>query len=460
MALDRITKSNFISPGDGPKFKVYDYWYNVLVDYLNGVSTTLESLATGITAFATGGQASATLLASRYNNVTTCATAGDSVKLPTAVTGAIYSIKNNGAASLNVFPNTDDCINALSANLSVAVPVNAEVKFVAKDATTWESDSETLVLTSPSTQKGQLVVRAADSAGETATTITNVSQAAARTYSIPDAGGNAYFVMDPSLDGKTLNLHENLVIAEGYDVTITAEDVAGSIVLDKQTLEIEGEQTATQLTKIVNLANAAATLSISGTSCAINQDVRSTASPTFVSLVNTGNVGTVGTGTVTAVESGDGRVHVTTLTLTNFIVGDMGSAAANKAIGNLIYTFPAGVHVHKVSYYSVGFVGAGTAKTPVVALGSAQGTGAIATLHATLPTADDYTAEAAITNITGTAKVIGPVGATAGVLTGISLNKAADAKTVYLNAACGWAADNVGNLVATGTVVLNWCTLA
>jgi len=48
----------------------------------------------------------------------------------------------------------------------------------------------------PSTAaKGKLALTAADSAGDTTTTIVNASQAATRTYTIPDAGGNVEFVM-------------------------------------------------------------------------------------------------------------------------------------------------------------------------------------------------------------------------------------------------------------------------
>jgi hypothetical protein len=43
--------------------------------------------------------------------------------------------------------------------------------------------------------KGKLNIAAADSAGDTTTTITNASQAGARTYTIPDAGASASFVM-------------------------------------------------------------------------------------------------------------------------------------------------------------------------------------------------------------------------------------------------------------------------
>lgn len=48
----------------------------------------------------------------------------------------------------------------------------------------------------PSTaSKGKLQFAAADSAGDTTTTVTNASQAGARTYTIPDAGASASFAM-------------------------------------------------------------------------------------------------------------------------------------------------------------------------------------------------------------------------------------------------------------------------
>jgi hypothetical protein len=43
--------------------------------------------------------------------------------------------------------------------------------------------------------KGKIAITAADSAGDTTTTIVNASQAGARTYTIPDAGASASFVM-------------------------------------------------------------------------------------------------------------------------------------------------------------------------------------------------------------------------------------------------------------------------
>ena len=87
---------------------------------------------------------------------------------------------------------------------------------------------------------------------------------------------------------RSLTLNENLTIGDGFDVTITAEDAAGSIVLDEQTFEVEGEGTATQLTKLVNANNAAATLTLEGVASVINQDVTTDASPTFVTETLTG----------------------------------------------------------------------------------------------------------------------------------------------------------------------------
>ena len=62
-----------------------------------------------ITAFATGGQASATQLGMTISIITTCATAGDSVKLMRpSVLGAWVYVRNDGAASLDVFPFAGD----------------------------------------------------------------------------------------------------------------------------------------------------------------------------------------------------------------------------------------------------------------------------------------------------------------------------------------------------------------
>lgn len=156
-----------------------------------------------------------------------------------------------------------------------------------------------------------------------------------------------------------------------------------------------------------------------------------------------------------AEEYGDGHVHTTVLILTDVVLGAP-TAGANEAVGALIYTFPAGVHVHEVTYQNVGLtIGTVTTDTPDVGIGSVIGTGNVNVLGGTA-TFEDYVDGSAAADCAGTPLVVGPVGATAGVLTGISLNKAADVKAVHLNAADGWNAGVTGNLTATGIVTLKW----
>ncbi len=101
-----------------------------------------QSLTATATAFAGGGQGSATQLTSGFNNITTVATAADSVKLPAAVAGASVTVKNNGAANLAVFPATGDTIDGGSANASITLLPGVEKTFVAMNTTNWETSQE------------------------------------------------------------------------------------------------------------------------------------------------------------------------------------------------------------------------------------------------------------------------------------------------------------------------------
>jgi hypothetical protein len=91
-----------------------------------------------ITAFATGGQASATALTGEHCYVTTCATAGDSVKLPVAVAGYEVWVFNAGAASCNVFPQSGSDAGA-GTNTAVAVAAGTGKTFYAQTTTQWRS---------------------------------------------------------------------------------------------------------------------------------------------------------------------------------------------------------------------------------------------------------------------------------------------------------------------------------
>lgn len=112
-----------------------------------------------ITAFAGGGQTSATQLESGYNRVTVVATANDSVKLPYCVSGQrntgpsgatsrpssntlgmmIVVTNADAADSMNIYPQTGDFINALTVNSAYAMAANKTAAFICGTAGIWYS---------------------------------------------------------------------------------------------------------------------------------------------------------------------------------------------------------------------------------------------------------------------------------------------------------------------------------
>jgi hypothetical protein len=95
------------------------------------------TVATGITAHAGGGQASATQLTARINEVTTVATAADSVKLPVATPGETVTAINTTATAMQVFGTTPDTINGVATGTGVSVPAGKTADFVCATAGAW-----------------------------------------------------------------------------------------------------------------------------------------------------------------------------------------------------------------------------------------------------------------------------------------------------------------------------------
>lgn len=175
-------------------------------------------------------------------------------------------------------------------------------------------------------------------------------------------------------------------------------------------------------------------------------------------LINSANVGAA-SGNATAVEYGDGSHHITELTLASFVIGALAGAGANLALGNLLYTFPAGVNVIEVSVLSeLVLTAAGTAVNTDTGLGSTQGSGAQATLNAVASTAEDYlTGQTIGTDPSGGTAVNAILEPTAGAYTGIAFQTSSTA--MYLNSAGAWNANNTGNLTASGRVIIKWMSL-
>ncbi|MFH1047631.1 MAG: hypothetical protein V1738_04980 [Patescibacteria group bacterium] len=99
----------------------------------------IQSAAASITAYAGGGQTNATALTEDINEVSTVATAADSVKLP-AITADGMEIKviNHGASALDLFPASGETIAGNAADTAVSLIPNETALCMAFSATTWE----------------------------------------------------------------------------------------------------------------------------------------------------------------------------------------------------------------------------------------------------------------------------------------------------------------------------------
>ena len=181
---------------------------------------------TGITAFATGGQGSATALTGQMNNVTTCASEFDSVALPAAASGQATLVKNSGAAICSVFPATGDSINAMAVNLSIDIPVGGAKWFYPISAVVWETQ-EVLITTAPTTQTGSFGIKATDNAANHDVLVTNASHGQTSVHTIPDPGGATGTVVIEEI-ANTFD------VAQLLDVDVVA--AAGSSSSDATTL--------------------------------------------------------------------------------------------------------------------------------------------------------------------------------------------------------------------------------
>jgi len=123
----------------------------------------------------------------------------------------------------------------------------------------------------------------------------NENDSADRTLNFLVASGN-----------RSVTLNENFTVGDGTDVTIQAQDAAGTFVMDNANFEAEHTASGTQRDiKIATGTDANATLTIEGTAGVIDQDLTQDASPTFAGIttltdpLDTSNGGT-GVGTFTS----------------------------------------------------------------------------------------------------------------------------------------------------------------
>lgn len=112
-----------------------DTWATPSVDS-GGVMTL--SVNSGITASTTQTQGNGALTKT-VNEVSTVANDNDTVTLPSAATGNVVYIINNGAHILQVFPASGDAIDGAAVNSSKTLAAGANMEYIAHDATNWNS---------------------------------------------------------------------------------------------------------------------------------------------------------------------------------------------------------------------------------------------------------------------------------------------------------------------------------
>lgn len=104
---------------------------------LRGADLTLSSVSAGVTA-ATGSAQGDGAMTTLAVQVTTSATNGDAVTLPTAVLGKIVFVCNNAAAnSVDVFPASGAQVNKETANTAIALAAGECMQCMGFSATRW-----------------------------------------------------------------------------------------------------------------------------------------------------------------------------------------------------------------------------------------------------------------------------------------------------------------------------------
>lgn len=128
--------------------------------------------------------------------------------------------------------------------------------------------------------------------------IWNENDTADRTFNLLVGGGD-----------RSLTMNENLIIEDGFDVSITSEDAASSIVYDNANFEVENLNATQRDLKISIGTDANAAISIEGVNSAINQDLTTDANVTFADMESTtssiGNIDVVGNTISTTDVNGD-----------------------------------------------------------------------------------------------------------------------------------------------------------
>lgn len=105
-----------------------------------GVGNPIYYSAAAYTAYAGGGQANATLLALEQSYITTCATAGNSGRLPTPGGGVSMTVFNLGAEGADIYPAAAASsvkFDSMGTNIPIRLPKSWLLEVKGQSATQW-----------------------------------------------------------------------------------------------------------------------------------------------------------------------------------------------------------------------------------------------------------------------------------------------------------------------------------
>lgn len=170
--------------------------------------TILQSTAAGITASVTQTQGQQALTAV-INQVSVVANTGDVVTMPGATAGLPCTVINDGANSLQIFPESGDDVGD-GVDISMLLEANETVKFVALDGTVWHIESETEIFHAEMEQ----------GSNTTAYAVTAQNNAEVYHSATLVAGDLAEWTFDAGGAGTTFPI-ASIADAGGGDITVT-----------------------------------------------------------------------------------------------------------------------------------------------------------------------------------------------------------------------------------------------
>lgn len=188
----------------------------------------LVPAANSITAFAGGGQSSATALTAQVNRITTCATTADSVRLPASAAGLIVEIVNAGAASAQVYGASTDTIDEVATGTGVSLAAAARAHYFCVVAGKWHSISNDALTLNGATFAAPGAIGGTTPAAGAFTTLSATGLTSLATATTISAAGTTR----SNATALTKTINKLTTVASGTGVILPASAVGQIVIIE------------------------------------------------------------------------------------------------------------------------------------------------------------------------------------------------------------------------------------